>query len=120
MKTATKKQPKAGARPFLKWVGGKSQLLAQLQKHYPKKYNRYFEPFVGGGAVFFDIQPDTAFINDINKTLITAYTHIQSKPNELIKLLQKLHAAYRDWETDRKSTRLNSSHEIPSRMPSSA
>ncbi len=103
MKTSSKKQLKTGARPFLKWVGGKSQLLSQLQRHYPKKYNRYFEPFVGGGAVYFDIQPKMAFINDINRTLITAYGHIQGKPNELIKLLRKLHTQYHELADDKRS-----------------
>lgn len=103
MKASTKRQPKTGARPFLKWVGGKSQLLSQLQKYYPKQYNRYFEPFVGGGAVFFDIQPRTAFINDINNTLITAYQHIQGKPNELIKLLGNLHTKYHKLPSDKRA-----------------
>lgn len=90
------------ARPFLKWVGGKGRLLSQLQEYYPKKYKRYFEPFLGGGAVFFDVQPSVAFLNDINTTLITAYRHIQKKPAELIKLLGELEKKYhKKSETDR-------------------
>ena len=53
--------------PFVKWAGGKRQLLEEIKKRMPKKYNRYFEPFVGGGAVLFSLQPRDAIINDINK-----------------------------------------------------
>lgn len=59
--------------PFVKWAGGKTQLLEVLHAHFPKKYNRYFEPFVGGGAVLFSIQPKDFVINDNNSELICAY-----------------------------------------------
>ena len=59
--------------PFVKWAGGKRQLLPQIRERMPQHYNRYFEPFVGGGAVLFDLQPEHALINDINKALINAY-----------------------------------------------
>lgn len=83
-----------GVKPFLKWVGGKSQLLPQLRKFYPRNFKRYFEPFLGGGAVFFDVKPQEAFLNDINATLITAYKHIQKKPEELVVLLKRLQSKY--------------------------
>ena len=86
MKTNTNKK----ARPFLKWVGGKGQLLTQLENLFPKEYNSYFEPFVGGGAVFFSLDPKKAHINDINKTLIQTYIHIKENVDKLIKSLKKL------------------------------
>ena len=64
--------------PFVKWAGGKRQLLEEINKRMPKNYNRYFEPFVGGGAVLFNLQPSNAIINDINKALINAYRIIQN------------------------------------------
>ena len=48
--------------PFVKWAGGKRQLLSQIRERMPKKYNNYFEPFVGGGAVFFELLPEKALI----------------------------------------------------------
>jgi len=77
-------------KPFLKWVGGKGQLLEQFDRLLPEKYNSYFEPFIGGGAVFFALNPKKAYINDINKTLVQTYTHIKNDVDTLIKLLKKL------------------------------
>ncbi len=77
-------------KPFLKWVGGKGQLLTQLESFLPEKYNSYFEPFVGGGAVFFSIKPQKAHINDINKTLVKTYIHIKNDVEKIIKSLRKL------------------------------
>lgn len=82
-------------KPFLKWVGGKTQLLSQLRTFYPTNFNRYFEPFLGGGAVFFDLKPKRASLNDINTTLITAYEHIQEQSDDLIRILRQLHTKYR-------------------------
>ena len=56
--------------PVLKWAGGKTQLLEQLTNRIPIKYNRYFEPFIGGGALWLSIAPEHAFINDTNEQLI--------------------------------------------------
>ncbi len=93
--TITKpKLKKRTAKPFVKWVGGKTQLLPQLRNFYPLKFNRYFEPFLGGGAVFFDVQPKEAVLNDINTTLIAAYKHVQNRTNELVKLLRQIQNAY--------------------------
>lgn len=77
-------------KPFLKWVGGKGQLLEQFESLLPKKYNSYFEPFVGGGAVYFSINPKKAHINDINRTLSQTYIHIKENTEKLIKSLKKL------------------------------
>lgn len=63
--------------PFVKWVGGKRQLLDELSKRMPEKYNDYYEPFIGGGALLFHLQPKNAVINDINWELIHTYTEIR-------------------------------------------
>lgn len=76
--------------PFVKWAGGKRQLLEEINKRLPKNYNRYFEPFVGGGAVLFDLQPEDAIINDINRALINAYRQIKQSPIEIIKAIDEL------------------------------
>jgi DNA adenine methylase len=77
------------ARPFIKWVGGKRQLLDEIKKHIPNEFDRYFEPFVGGGALFFDLQKKSSFINDYNPELTNLYEVVKSDPNELIKDLKK-------------------------------
>ena len=56
--------------PFVKWAGGKRQLLSQIKERMPEKYNNYFEPFVGGGAVTFELLPEKALINDINNGMV--------------------------------------------------
>lgn len=84
------------ARPFLKWVGGKAQLLPQFEQYYPKDFNNYFEPFIGGGALFFNLSPTKAHINDVNATLISAYKNIKNKPEEVMKILKKLEDEYKN------------------------
>ena len=77
--------------PFLKWVGGKRQLIPSIVVHLPKnikEYN-YVEPFIGGGAILFYLQPHNAIINDLNKELINVYEVIKSNLNELIIDLKK-------------------------------
>lgn len=78
-----------GAKPFLKWVGGKSQLLGQLRTEIPDPMNCYFEPFVGGGALFFDLQPKRATLSDTNEELINAYTVVRDQLEELIDALKE-------------------------------
>jgi DNA adenine methylase len=75
---------KIRCRPFLKWVGGKSQLLPELRRRLPRQFGRYFEPFIGGGALFFNLQPRRAYISDINPELINAYQVVQHSVEELI------------------------------------
>lgn len=77
------------AQPFLKWAGGKRQLLPEIRKYIPKKINTYYEPFLGAGAVLFDIQPKKAVINDINTELINTYIAIRDHVDELINDLKK-------------------------------
>lgn len=84
-------------QPFTKWTGGKRQLLPVIRELMPKKYNRYFEPFVGGGALFFDLAPKHAVINDFNAELINCYQQIKDNPQELIEIL-KVHQEYNSKE----------------------
>jgi len=77
------------AQPFLKWAGGKRQLLSEIRKYIPKQFKRYFEPFIGGGAVLFDLQPKYGFVNDANKELINLYSVIKCTPDELIEHARK-------------------------------
>lgn len=76
--------------PFVKWAGGKRQLLPQIKERMPQSYNNYFEPFVGGGAVVLELLPANALINDINGALINAYKIICEKPQLLIETINKL------------------------------
>ena len=75
--------------PIVKWVGGKRQLMFELLKNMPKSYNRYFEPFIGGGALFFELQPNNAYISDMNEELINLYTVVRENVYELIADLSK-------------------------------
>ena len=76
--------------PFLKWAGGKRQLLNQIKERMPKEYNDYYEPFIGGGAVLFELQPEDATINDINTSLINVYRQVKDNTEEFIELVKKL------------------------------
>lgn len=75
--------------PIVKWVGGKRQLMFELLNNMPENYNRYFEPFIGGGALFFELQPDNAYISDMNEELINLYQVVRNNVDELITDLQK-------------------------------
>jgi len=75
--------------PIVKWVGGKRQLMFELLKNMPTKYNRYFEPFIGGGALFFELQPENAYISDINEELINLYSVVRDDVDGLIEDLEK-------------------------------
>ena len=74
-------------QPFTKWTGGKRQLLPVIKSLMPDNYNGYFEPFIGGGAFFFDLAPEKAVINDFNSELINCYLQIKERPLDLIALL---------------------------------
>jgi len=78
-------------KPFLKWAGGKRQLLVEIKKHLPDEINNYtyFEPFLGAGAVFLYLQPQKAVINDFNEQLILTYNVIKENVDELITQLKK-------------------------------
>ena len=75
--------------PIVKWVGGKRQLMFELLKNMPENYNRYFEPFIGGGALFFELQPENAYISDMNEELINLYSVVRDSVDELIEDLSK-------------------------------
>lgn len=78
-------------RPFLKWPGGKTQLLDQLRPLLPANYNRYHEPFLGGGAVFFsEFQGCPAILSDTNAELINCYSVVRSNVEDLICLLKTM------------------------------
>ncbi|MDR0512866.1 MAG: DNA adenine methylase [Treponema sp.] len=77
-------------KPYLKWAGGKRQLLEEIKKHIPYdiKSHTYYEPFVGAGAVFFALKPQKAIINDLNSQLIFTYNAIKENVDDLIVLLK--------------------------------
>lgn len=76
--------------PFVKWAGGKRQLITQIRERMPEKYNDYYEPFIGGGAVIFDLLPANALINDINKALINTYRTICNESDAFLKEVNRL------------------------------
>lgn len=92
------------AKPFLKWVGGKKQIVPQIKQYIPKDYYRYYEPFVGGGALFFDLVPSEAYINDINKILISAYRNIKNHPYEIIEKLENLQKIFFEKNNEERKT----------------
>lgn len=75
-------------RPYLKWAGGKRQLMPEIQRTIPRRYTTYYEPFVGAGALLFAIQPRRAVINDHNEQLIVTYMAIRDDVEALIALLK--------------------------------
>ena len=83
---------KKKAVPFVKWAGGKRSIIHTLLNNLPENFNDYYEPFVGGGALFFSIVEknlsNNSFLSDLNPELMITYKIIQKKPLELIKLLQ--------------------------------
>ena len=82
--------PTPSAKPFVKWVGGKRSIIPDLLERIPQEYDNYYEPFVGGGALYFSLQPHKAFLSDINAHLVTTYQAIRDEVDELVKLL-KIH-----------------------------
>ncbi len=108
-------------QPFVKWAGGKRQLLEPIKRHIPKNANVYFEPFLGGGAILFGIQPQRAIVNDINAQLVATYEVVRDYVDELIEDLSvhkneknyfyALRAVdrqleYQDWSPVQKASRL--------------
>ncbi|WP_132995253.1 DNA adenine methylase [Sporanaerobacter acetigenes] len=75
--------------PVVKWVGGKRQLISEIDKYLPSNYSTYYEPFLGGGAVFFHLQPHKAVVNDINEELMNLYQVIKDNVEDLIEDLKK-------------------------------
>ena len=93
---ATRSEPEERApRPFLKWAGGKGQLLEQYAPLFPQRYKRYLEPFVGGGAVFFHLRPARAVLSDGNPELIDCYRAVREEVRAVVAAL-RLHRYERD------------------------
>ncbi len=84
-------EPDAGyqARPFVKWAGGKRKLVPQLLAHVPARFGAYHEPFVGGGALFYALNPDTAFLSDANERLVRTYQGIRDDVEGVIRRLSR-------------------------------
>ncbi|MEA5466650.1 DNA adenine methylase [Leptothoe sp. PORK10 BA2] len=96
--------PPVTLRPFLKWAGGKRQLVPELLKYAPSAYGRYYEPFIGGGALLLTLQPEAATISDRNSELINCYQVVKHAVEDLISHLKQHYneANYfyevRDWD----------------------
>ena len=84
-----KNDQKELVKPFVKWAGGKRKLLPQIKEYFPSKINNYYEPFVGGGAVFLNMQLSHPIINDFNGELINTYLAVKNDVDSLIYLLKK-------------------------------
>lgn len=80
--------------PFIKWAGGKNQMLDQYSGFFPLKYNKYIEPFVGGGAVFFHLKPSKAVLSDLNQDLMGCYVAIKNNVRNLIEALGRYQARH--------------------------
>lgn len=77
-------------KPFVKWAGGKTQLLDRLEVRRPEFYNRYYEPFIGGGALLLDLQPWKAVINDTNEQLVNIYKQLKFDVGSVIAAVNEL------------------------------
>ena len=75
-------------KPFLKWAGGKTQLLSELHKYVPNNFNKYIEPFIGGGAMFFSLNPHESIIADSNEELVLTYRQVKDGVEEIIQHLE--------------------------------
>jgi len=91
--------PEARPRPFVKWAGGKGQLLPHLQPWLQARCSRYVEPFLGGGAVFFHLRPGRALLGDSNARLVETYEMVRDRPSDLMALLDQhqAHASNADY-----------------------
>ena len=77
-------------KPILQWAGGKRQLLYEITRRMPRKYNRYYEPFLGAGAVLFALAPPGAIVGDQNAALINVYTQIKTAPERVLEAYREL------------------------------
>jgi DNA adenine methylase len=77
----------APQNPFLKWAGGKTQIVPVLAKHVPTRFGRYLEPFLGGGSLFFHLRPKTALLNDLNEELMITYRVVRDRVEDLVAML---------------------------------
>jgi len=86
--------------PYVKWAGGKTQLLSEIDKTIPSEFNQYFEPFLGGGAMFFHIISNkdiqfTAYLSDVNEELINAFNVVKNDVEKLIEVLKNHEVEYK-------------------------
>lgn len=93
--------------PFIKWAGGKTRLLSQYETFMPASWNHYHEPFLGGGAVFFNLSPDAATLSDINGRLIETYTAVRDDVEAVIMELARLRERHGKEQYYRSRTRFN-------------
>jgi len=94
-------------QPILKWAGGKRQLLDELYARFPEDYANFHEPFFGGGALFFDIEPKDGTINDRNPRLVNFYEQVRDNPQELIEVLRSYEDPESDPDENREYTKTN-------------
>jgi DNA adenine methylase len=90
-------KPNSLTTPLLKWPGGKRALLKHILPLLPMTYGRYYEPFLGGAALFFGLQPRNAFLSDSNPELINCYLQVRDHPDELILSLKRLKNSKKDY-----------------------
>lgn len=92
----------ANIRPFLRWAGSKRRLLRFLVPYIPRKLSKYYEPFLGGGALFFYLAPDRAEISDASSPLIETYRAVRTNPKEILKFLRPLKPSKNTYQQFRK------------------
>lgn len=83
-------------KPIVKWAGGKRQLLPVIKEMMPKNFGRYYEPFFGGGALYCELKPNDAVINDFNKQLINVYQQVKDDVNKVCAYLKTLESTYNE------------------------
>jgi DNA adenine methylase len=100
--------------PVLKYRGGKSREIPRFLQYIPDDFNRYIEPFLGGGAVYFYLEPDNALLNDVNERLITFYTQLRHNYPEMRRQLDELQKQYEaNQQTYKKLKAKNPSERVP-------
>ena len=116
VKTINKQLPSSGqkviAKPILKWAGGKTQLISELVIRTPHRYNKYIEPFFGGGALFFYTQPQNAILAEINPELANLYQMVKEQPKKVIELLKVFKNTEEYFYNVRRQNRLSLSKEM--------
>ena len=90
--------PMKKIKPFVKWAGGKTQLIKNLDSHFPDFEGTYYEPFLGGGAIFFHLRPEKAILGDSNEELINLFQIIKDKPQKLMERLDSHQTKVQDKE----------------------
>lgn len=83
--------------PLIKWPGGKRALVESILQHFPEEFGTYYEPFFGGGAVFFALQPTNAVLSDANDELVNAYVQVRDNPKELVDVLRSFKNTEQDY-----------------------